>query len=336
MPCRFVLRGTASAELCFPITTQLQRRLRSAVGLNLRARFARDLLLRCVRCDAITSSMLGSRSIRSFADARRSSRPTRSGYVSATAFTIVELLVVISIIGVLMALVLPAVQSAREASRRAACQNNLHQIGIGMLSHHETKRQALFAQFDLTKSYRAAENAAAAGTVLPLFNCPSTSRWAADRNGMTTGDINGNGKWDPGDNLAFTDYGGNFGFTGPTFGFMNGTLIYERPLSMADIKDGATYTLLVSEDTGRGAQFAGQWANGENIFDESGPINDRSLPDYRWQDNEMWSDHRGGINALFCDGAVHFLSEAVSLDVLAALCTRAGYETVDPKDINLP
>ena len=79
----------------------------------------------------------------------------RASAFRATAFTLVELLVVISIISVLMGLLLPAVQQARESARRTQCMNNIRQLSLACLQHEERTRRFPVGRLGTTLGWRS-------------------------------------------------------------------------------------------------------------------------------------------------------------------------------------
>jgi len=246
-------------------------------------------------------------------------------------FTLLEMLITISIIGVLLAVLLPAVQASREAARRTQCAGNLRQIGIAIHGYHDsfrrlppggiewrpwgntTQRQLawsvfilsslekrdLYGQLDLSFPFDHVVNAAPAAVRISIYECPTYEPPKSVRGGISYGGIHGSR------------------ILGPA-NYDQGVLIYDKQFRITQISDGTSHTMMVAEDVG-GPDA--EWINARNVF-----IID-SLPNAApsWENN-IRSEHPGGAATLYVDGHVVFTDDTVSAEALEAAVTRAGGE----------
>ena len=282
------------------------------------------------------------------------------------AFTLVELLVVITIIGILIALLLPAVQAAREAARRLQCSNNLKQIGLALHNYHTAHKSfpcgAGMAPYSEGMSqgycsigwhvdilpYIEQQSLYEGGpaVALPVYVCPSAGEVVADlgdpRPGTSYFGVTGAGK-----NGRFKDledsHCGDY-YTDGVFYPLSSTRV-------ADIRDGTSNTLAVGERTYviRSWKSGTLWETNPDtkvcVYSAKNvrwPINisldevgyyafDSNAPSgapktLLFNDVMYGSRHPGGAQFAFADGSVHFLPETIDLTVYQDLATIDGGE----------
>lgn len=216
-------------------------------------------------------------------------------------FTLVELLVVIAIIGILVGLLLPAVQQAREAARRMACQNNLKQLGLALHNHHDTYRKFptflaeggvknvsfvvhllpfmeqynLYDQFPRNASGTLISSGLAdprAMNRLDVLLCPSgtieNSTYSGQSDYYTThyyGVLGPKGEnVQTGNDYDLDTLGGQGGAS------LQGFFEWKKDMRFRDITDGTSNTLAIGEISWKDAGCLRPWARGGEVASDGG------------------------------------------------------------------
>lgn len=276
-------------------------------------------------------------------------------------FTLVELLVVIAIIGILVSLLLPAVQYARESARSASCWNNQRQVGIALHLFHDVhrhlpagwsgsdpehgwgwcseilpqlERNDLWAKLHRDLPIDDPLNKEVRESPLPILVCPSDGIKGTFTIHGGLGEVEF-GNMDVGTPLfdvGRTNYVGVFGTEeiedAPDNG--NGTFYFRSRLTLADLHDGLSNTLILGERNSRlgGSTWTGVIDGANNAKARIVGIGDHAPNHKDHHFDDFTSFHPNGVHFLLGDGSVKRLHNTIHLEVYRALMTRSGNEVV--------